>query len=157
VIRVRINTFVGALLVLLAVTAVACQGGGDGGSADGNVQEVRVRMTDQVSFEPATITVDAGQPVRLEVDNVATGSIHDFTVLDIAVTRVEANGGSTDMGHGAMGAGEFALHIALDPESEGVLEFTPLEEGEYRFVCTVAGHEGAGMVGTLIVEAADLS
>jgi uncharacterized cupredoxin-like copper-binding protein len=27
-----------------------------------------------------------------------------------------------------------------------------LPAGEYRFICTVVGHEGAGMVGTLIVQ-----
>ena len=45
------------------------------------------------------------------------------------------------------------LHVAVGIGSTGTLQFTPSTPGTYQFICTVAGHKEAGMVGTLIVKA----
>ncbi|MEO6197901.1 MAG: plastocyanin/azurin family copper-binding protein [Dehalococcoidia bacterium] len=145
---------VAAMFAVLLV-ALAC-GGDDGGSedvGDDGVREIQVRMTDELQFEPAEISLEAGQPVRLVIDNGEAASIHDFTVQAIPVTDVSQEGESSDTG-GHMGMGsaeEFDLHLALESGMDGVLEFTPTEAGEYEYLCTVTGHAEAGMTGTMTV------
>ena len=46
----------------------------------------------------------------------------------------------------------FNQHIALAPGGEFTLEFVVDKTGSFRFVCSVPGHEEAGMVGSVIVE-----
>ena len=46
----------------------------------------------------------------------------------------------------------FNQHIALAPGGEFTLEFVVDKTGSFPFVCSVPGHEEAGMVGSLIVE-----
>jgi uncharacterized cupredoxin-like copper-binding protein len=117
---------------------------------DADVTEVLISMTDQLTFEPNTIVAEAGHPIRLVFEN--TGSaLHDFTIEDISVDHVHDEGSSTDMTHMDGDAHEYALHLALDGLGDGALEFTPEESGVYEFRCTVLGHAGAGMVGTLTV------
>ena len=78
--RARIGAFftVGALSVLFAV---ACAGGGAGGST--------VRMT-EFAYEPAAFTATVGQPLRLNLQNGGS-VIHDFHVrgLDVASPKVQ--------------------------------------------------------------------
>jgi len=147
------------ITVVAAVTAVlllalAC-GGNDNGSGnvgDAGVREIHVRMTDQIRFEPAEIQLQAGQPVRLVIDNTEAASIHDFTVKAIPVQGVIGEGASSNTGHmGMHSAAEYDLHLALESGADGVLEFTPTEAGQFEFLCTVTGHAEAGMIGTLVV------
>jgi uncharacterized cupredoxin-like copper-binding protein len=92
-----------------------------------------------------------GQPVHLTIENVGL-ALHDFTVDEMAV-HVSSHEGDSDDGDHADSGGhdEAALHLALDGDTTGVLEFTPEEAGEYVFHCTVLGHTEGGMFGTLIV------
>ena len=46
----------------------------------------------------------------------------------------------------------FNQHIALAPGGEFTLEFVVDKTGSFPFVCSVPGHEEAGMVGSLIVD-----
>ena len=46
----------------------------------------------------------------------------------------------------------FNQHIALAPGGEFTLEFVVDKTGSFPFVCSVPGHEEAGMVGLLIVD-----
>ncbi len=45
----------------------------------------------------------------------------------------------------------FNQHIALAPGGEFTLEFVVDKTGSFPFVCSVPGHEEAGMIGSLIV------
>lgn len=78
-------------------------------------------------FEPDTITVKAGEPVRIVFKNVE--GMHDFVVdeLNIKTPVTQTNGTSE-------------------------VEFTADEPGEYEFYCSVGSHRQMGMKGTLIVE-----
>ena len=135
--------------LLAALIAAACGGDDDGG--DG-AQEATVKMTDLVSFQPAEIRLEARRPVRLTIDNSESASLHDLTVAEMPVMDVLSSGAADGMGHAGMDAGtEYALHIALDGGGVGTLEFTPTQSGEFVFICTVPGHEQAGMTGKLIV------
>ena len=125
-----------AALVLSAVVLAACSaatGGtarvtGGGGTAGGS-QSVTMKSTDQMRFEPATLTVRANSPVSLTLDNSGAALIHDFTI--------DTPGGQR-------------VHIVAQPHSRGTGQFT-LPAGTYQFYCAQPGHREAGMVGTLIV------
>ncbi len=82
-------------------------------------------------FAPNTIFLRPGEKVALVLDN-PDSIIHDLTIDDF-------NGES--------------LKIEAQPRSKAVLVLdVPETPGEYRFYCSVPGHEALGMVGTLIVE-----
>ena len=141
-------------IAAVALIALACggdAGGTGGGDGESGVREIHLRMTDQIRFDPAEIQVEAGVPVRLVIDNSEAASIHDFSVKAIPVMDVNHEG-EADMGHMGMNStDDYDLHLALESGTDGVLEFTPTETGEYEFMCTVTGHAQAGMTGTLIV------
>lgn len=84
----------------------------------------------EFKFEPSTLHVQAGETVRAELRN--DGQIaHNFTV--------EALDAST---------------ATIQPGKTASLVFTaPEESGTYpiRFVCSVPGHEEAGMIGEIVV------
>lgn len=140
-----------AAVVLIALACGGDDGGSGGGDGDSGVREIRLRMTDQIRFDPGEIQVEAGVPVRLVIDNSESTSIHDFSVQAISVKDV-SHEGEADAGHmGMNSAADYDLHLALESGTDGVLEFTPTEAGKYVFMCTVTGHAAAGMTGTLIV------
>jgi plastocyanin len=80
-------------------------------------------------FDPATHLVRAGASVTLSVTN-AGAQPHTFTVPELRIdTGTVAPGTTRD------------------------LSFTaPAEPGAYRVICSLAGHEEAGMVGSLVAE-----
>lgn len=80
----------------------------------------------EFSISPKQITVPAGIPVTFNVTNTGAAA-HGFTVEGVASTEtVEASGTAT-------------------------LETDALRAGSYRVLCTLAGHEPAGMAGALTV------
>ena len=92
-------------------------------SGGGDVIEVGAT---EFAYDPAEISVAAGAPFTIQLTD--TGAIeHNFNI------------------EGADGV------VATKPGETASGEFT-LEAGTYKFFCSIAGHEAAGMVGTLIVE-----
>lgn len=91
------------------------------------VKEVTVLGT-EYAFEPATISLKAGEEVKLAFQN--KGRIaHNLIIEGLGVGTATIGGGQ-----------------------EEVIEFTAPASGTYRFFCSVPGHRAAGMVGTLKVE-----
>ncbi|MDX1413374.1 MAG: cupredoxin domain-containing protein [Candidatus Promineifilaceae bacterium] len=84
-------------------------------------------VTEDYRFAAEVIKVQAGETVRLVLDN-EDRLPHSFDV------------------------DEWDLHIAMPGNKQVTAEFTPDLPGEYRFYCGLPGHVEAGMVGTLIVE-----
>lgn len=126
-----------ALLVLMLVAA-AC--GGDGGSesedaeGDGSQAATTIDVSlSEFAIAPRTIHAPAGQALTFNVTNDGAAT-HTFAV---------------DTGEGVLATAE--LHLG----ETATLDVPPLEAGEYGTVCTVSGHEGAGMVGTLMVAGDD--
>jgi len=120
-------------LLLSAVVLTACGGAARGaaqapagGSATGGSQSVTLKSTDQMRFDPATLTVRANTPVNITLDNSGSALIHDF-VIDSPAIKLEAQPHARASGTGT---------------------FSP---GTYQFYCSQPGHKEAGMVGTLIV------
>lgn len=130
------------LLVFLAVLLSACAGGQ-------SVTEVRVTMS-EFAFEPASITVTAGQPVEITLVN--DGAIeHDFAIEVIPAEDVSTEGSMS--GHDMSDQhAEFDVHTATGSGETSVLRFTPTQPGTYKIICSVPGHLDAGMTGELIVK-----
>lgn len=112
-------------------------------------QEVIVQAS-EFKFEPASVEVTAGTPVRMTLQNTGTVE-HDFSVAEIPM--VESAAASTPMaGHEMSGMEDVPqLHVAAAMGQSATVEFTPTKAGSYDFACTVPGHKEAGMVGVLVV------
>ncbi len=120
----------GAFLVGVAVLALAIAGGvlAADRAFDGVSQQVAITGRD-FRFEPAEVTVRAGEWVIVEFTNTDT-VIHDWMVEGIPNVDVPARPGQTAR-----------LRFVLD---------TP---GTYMVMCSIPGHAEAGMMGTLVVTA----
>jgi uncharacterized cupredoxin-like copper-binding protein len=132
--------------LVLAVLLTGCAGTGVSQAAT----ELTVEATD-FAYTPASITVPAGQPVTLTLNN--TGAVeHDFVVDKINVTDVEASDNGPAMHHQMGGdAPDYDLHFFAGAGDTAVLKFTALEPGTYEIFCSIEGHKAAGMIGKLIV------
>ena len=93
----------------------------NGATATGNIQKVILSMKNS-NYYPNTVTVKAGQPVRIYLDNSVGGCYRSFTIRDFGIAKY------------------------LQSPSDYV-EFTPNKKGSFRFACSM----GMG-TGTLIVE-----
>ncbi len=88
------------------------------------VQEVRITV--QGGYNPDTIVVQAGKPVRLQFYRAETADCSERLVFE-----------------------QFAIDVPLPAFETTTVEFTPSEAGEYRFRC------GMNMLkGLLVVEPA---
>jgi uncharacterized cupredoxin-like copper-binding protein len=132
----------GAILLIGAVALTsACSSGAaaanDAAGADtvpavsaNGAQQVTLKVGNNMSFAPSTITVKAGQPVEVTLRN--EGFLpHDFTLSEGVSEPVKIAGGG-----GQTTSGTFTID-------------TP---GTYTFICTVPGHESGGMKGTLTAQ-----
>lgn len=90
-------------------------------------QEITVEAS-EFAFTPQTISVKAGQPVKLTFKN--TGKYpHNFTVSELNIQTQ-----------------------TIQPGTEDVITFTPSKTGSFTYICTVPGHADRGMKGTLTVQ-----
>lgn len=135
-----------SLLTLAAAVLAACSGS----SASAQPVEIMLQASG-MTYQPATIEVTAGQPVKLTFQN-ADALEHDFSIMEIPMEMMGATQEAMP-GHDMSGmADEPELHVAAMMNQSATLEFTPSKPGTYEFYCTVAGHKDAGMVGTLVVK-----
>ena len=111
--------------------------------------ELTVELTD-FAYTPSSITVPAGQPVTLTLNN--TGNIeHDFVVetIDVTAEVIQDNGSNAHHAHGA--EQNYDLHVSARAGETSIVQLTIAEPGTYKIICSVEGHEEAGMIGELIV------
>jgi plastocyanin len=143
----RRATIVLGLAILVGSCTPTMPGGGNGHMAPGHMdemmgqrslgdefdaqppipdaREIRVEAG-EFWFEPDRIEITAGEPVNITVTNTG-GIFHDFVIVEL----------------------EFALEVEAGETATGSLEVA--EPGSYVFICSVPGHEAAGMRGTLLV------
>ena len=123
-----------AMLALIGSLLAACAGPSAAAPASNkpasSPQAVEVRSTDALRFEPATITVKKGTPVRVTLTN-NTALEHDWVVDNVDGKKIQAHAG---------------------PKASATVEFTPTAAGTQEFYCSIPGHREAGMKGTLIVQ-----
>lgn len=124
------------LFSLLSMTLLAACGGNDPHSSSG--QRLRIEGS-EFRFSPATVELTAGKPVTIQFVNTGTVE-HDLQVIDMPATV-------SNHGHGS---GNAAHAHAMPGKSESIT-FTPKATGTYQFICTVPGHQEAGMAGTFTV------
>jgi uncharacterized cupredoxin-like copper-binding protein len=121
---------------LVLLTACSAANGGDvsnavpaSAGADG-VQHLTLEVGNNMSFQPSSVIVKAGQPVELTLHNGGDNA-HDFS-LSAGVAQpvmLSAAGGQT-----------------------ASATFTVNSPGTYSFDCSMPGHAMAGMRGTLIAQ-----
>lgn len=126
-------------LALVVPLAAACAGDTSIPAQTPATASVDVGLSDY-RFAPATVTVEAGVPLQLNLRN--SGSVpHNWTVLasDIAA---ESELEETMI----LFTGE-ALAGALN-----TYPFDPPPAGEYQVICTIPTHFSLGMTGSLVVK-----
>ena len=130
------------LALILTFALAAC-----GGAASNSTAPKTVTLTlNEFQFQPAEITANVGQPIKLVLKNNGT-VLHDFVSTDAMVEVMEEHGAEHDM------AGmQTNMHAAIEAGQQSTLEFKATQAGTYTFYCTIAGHKEAGMVGKLIVK-----
>jgi uncharacterized cupredoxin-like copper-binding protein len=99
-------------------------------TAPDGAQRLTINVGDGMQFEPAAVSVRAGQPLELTLRS-AGQSAHDFTLSQGVALPVKlvVNGGETANG-----------------------TFTIDKPGTYTFECSMPGHAIAGMRGTTTVQ-----
>lgn len=116
------------LIVIIAGYFMLSSGNDSGGSGSNNgyvgsgeVQEITLGIKNY-NYYPNTITVKAGQPVSLTLDNSVVGCYRSFVIKELGVSKYTKSPSDT-------------------------INFTPTKKGTFRFACSM----GMG-TGTIIVE-----
>jgi soluble P-type ATPase/plastocyanin len=119
-------------LAAIAVASLALAGGVMAADRwiEAGATTISVHASD-VAFSPATVRIRAGETVVVEFVN-DDPVFHDWEVIGVANVDAGARPGQVQR-----------------------IRFTIDRPGTYAIECSVEGHAEAGMVGTLVVEAAD--
>ena len=137
------RTMAVAMLATVGLTLVGCGGGDDDKESAGGETKDSTTVTapsavggagskievtgKEFSYDPATLTLIAGQPSLIVLKD--TGTIeHDITV------------------------GDAGFKLTVAGAKSGEKELTVAKPGTYEFHCSVPGHKDAGMKGELKVE-----
>jgi uncharacterized cupredoxin-like copper-binding protein len=111
-----------------------------------------VEMTahDDFSFDPAQITVTAGETITFRVTNV--GNLpHDFTLGDEAAQE-QHEAEMSEMDEGGEMAHDAPNVLSLPPGETHELTWHFTEPGTVLIGCHEIGHYAAGMIATITVE-----
>lgn len=156
---VRIGLLIGAL-ALLATACVSNASGSSEGAADGSPsapggyigdpgeadRTIEVVMTDQMRYEPGSITVQQGETITFVVKNA--GRIMHELMLGHETLQLEHEAEMTEPGAGPHHHPNSAL---VSPGETGTVTWTFSEKGEVLMGCHMPGHWAAGMVGSIEV------
>jgi uncharacterized cupredoxin-like copper-binding protein len=132
----------GAVAALALVAASGLVGAALVGAGPAPSSEVTITIR-YSAFEPADVTVPAGEPVRITIVN-ADPIDHEWIVGDAAVHERHRTG--TEPHHGARPT---EVSIAALSTAETVVTFH--QAGTYLYICHLPGHEAYGMFGELHV------
>ena len=133
-----------AVLLAAVLLLSACSAGGPAVGTDSSPRPIDLTMTDQMTFEPATIQVARGETIRFVVRN-ASNEDHEAYIGSEEEQRLHATDHSgfgpkeqTDVTH--MG---YAVHVPAFGNGEMLAKFD--EDLEYVIGCHYPGHYEAGM------------
>jgi uncharacterized cupredoxin-like copper-binding protein len=131
------------LILFSALVLTACR------ASAGSGEEITVVLTD-FAYNPNSITVPIGKPVRLIIANEGVVE-HDFVIekVDVTTNVIEEHGSEAHHAQGDEAGYDF--HVATKPGETSIVEITIHEAGTYEIFCSVPGHKDAGMVGELTV------
>ena len=116
------------------------------GDADSPKTSLKVSLTD-FSYTPSQFTVPAGKEITLDAANNGA-VVHNYVIMNLG----------TDAGTEWTAEDDANVYWKLEIPAGGSTTSTftaPTEPGEYEVVCSTPGHLQAGMVGKLIVVAAE--
>lgn len=119
---------------------------GIAGDAKAVKRTIKVSMTDNMRFTPASIEVKQGETVRLVMKNDGK-QLHEFVIG----TRTELETHAAlmlkfpNMEHDE----PYMAHVA--PGKTGAIVWQFNKPGDFDFACLIAGHYQAGMVGKIKV------
>ncbi|MBA9878611.1 cupredoxin family protein [Ralstonia pickettii] len=108
---------------------------------------ISVTMSDDMRFQPITLTVKVGETVRFVVKNL--GKVHHEMVIGTAADlkeHVEMMRKMPEMDHTT------GKHLSLEPGQQGAIIWRFGEPGIIDFACLVPGHYEAGMIGKIVVK-----
>ncbi|GAA4417760.1 hypothetical protein GCM10023090_01790 [Acidovorax lacteus] len=119
---------------------------GIAGEASAVRRTITVRMTDDMKFAPATITVTEGETLRIRAVNA--GQVLHEIVLG---TQAELDAHAELMRkHPNMEHDEpYMAHVEAGQRGDIVWQFN--RPGTFAFACLIPGHYEAGMRGTITV------
>ena len=107
---------------------------------------VEVTATDEMDYDPTSISVTQGETIRFVVTN--EGNLpHEFALGDDASQAEHEQ----EMAGGAM-VHDHPFSVYLEPGETGELVWTFANAGTFSYACHVPGHFDAGMEAPLIVE-----
>ncbi|HEX9191276.1 MAG TPA: cupredoxin domain-containing protein [Candidatus Deferrimicrobiaceae bacterium] len=143
------KTLVAVGLLALAAGSFAAEGPDLGAVLAGadwsKMETVTVKMT-EYAFTPSPISLKAGVPTKLVLRN--EGKEHHYFVAEnffrtIATRKVQGSDGEV----------KAPAFTAVEVYAGKTLEWflVPAEKGTFDVVCTVKGHAGQGMKGTIEV------
>jgi uncharacterized cupredoxin-like copper-binding protein len=120
---------------------------GIAGEAKAVKRIIHIRMTDNMRFTPAHITVQQGETIRFVVHNQGK-LLHEMVIgtqseLDAHAEMMKKHPG---MEHDE----PYMAHVDPAQTSQIVWHFN--RAGDLRFACLLPGHYQAGMVGTITVK-----
>ncbi len=126
--------------LLLALTACS-------GAANDAVRTVEVTMTDDLQYDPAELSVSAGETVRFVVRN-AGANVHEFLIGTPQEQAVFAE--EMADGHGGGHAAGAGVSIEPGATAEFTYSFTA-DDRDLLVGCHQPGHYEGGMVAPLTV------
>jgi uncharacterized cupredoxin-like copper-binding protein len=127
-------------VVALAGLLAACGGG----------RNIEIEALDELAWDPASVTVQAGEPVTFTVTN--EGELqHEFILGPEDVQEAHEMAAMEGMEHGEAGPEALAV-VELAPGETKEVTVTFEEPGEVLYGCHEPGHYDGGMVGTVTVE-----
>lgn len=132
---------------VLAISLVACTESGPATGGGDEPRTVRVRMSDELRFEPDTISVRAGETVRFKLVNEGQ-TVHEFLIGDEAAQAQFAEEMASGEMHHATDAG-----VSVDPGQTQTFEYPFADTGgELLAGCHEPGHYDGGMVAKIVVD-----
>jgi plastocyanin len=120
----------GTTCLALTLALAACGGAAPSAAPQAPGNAFTVKGTDAMKFEPARLTVKAGQPVELTFQN-AGAIVHNITIKTGAEQPVR-------------------LVVPAGKTEKTTVTFA--KPGTFEFACDEAGHTEAGMKGAIVVQ-----
>jgi len=117
--------------------------------ADRATRTVEITMN-AMTFEPATIDVQAGETVRFVVTNASTID-HEFTLGDEATERAHRAEMAEMMARGERMAHDDPNAMTVAPGQTGELTWAFGSAGPLEYDCNIPGHAESGMKGHIAV------
>ncbi len=109
---------------------------------------VEVEAFDALSYDPATVAVEAGEIVTFVVTNSGAAT-HEFVIGDTAVQNEHEEEMQNMEAGMQMGDEPNALELAAGETKSITWHFT--QAGQLEFACHQPGHYAGGMIGTFDV------